>query len=132
MAPPAGAEPADPAPAPDPRGTSAAAPTAGDGPATSQGVPHLPSLDNLPPGASAAPPSSEGRGVSYLRDLWHAVQTQEISGAGALLLLTQRPMNPDSAPPGVPSRPLPPPSATLPEPAAAPEPALESEPAPAP
>ena len=44
--------------------------------------------------------------MAYLRDLWHAVQTQEISGSGALLLLTQRPMDADTAPPpGVPAGP---------------------------
>ncbi|OBF11355.1 hypothetical protein [Mycobacterium sp. ACS4331] len=127
LAPPAGAEPGDPAPSPDPAGTAEvqAAPTpAASDPAAPEGVPHLPSPDHLPPGASAVPVDREGRGVSYLRDLWHAVQTQEISGAGALLLLTQRPMNPDSAPPGVPAQPVPPPSAPAagpgPEPAAAP------------
>lgn len=63
-------------------------------------VPHLTSPENLPPGTSATPVGPpESRGVSYLRELWHAVQTQDVSGGDALLLLTQRPLNPDSAPP---------------------------------
>lgn len=75
--------------------------------AISAEVPHLPSPENLPPGASEVPVGpSQGHGLSYLRELWHAVQTQEVSGSGALLLLTQRPMNPDTAPPvGVPAGP---------------------------
>ena len=77
-------------------------------------VPHLPSPENLPPGTTNVPVDPpQGRGLSYLRDLWHAVQTQEVTGAGALLLLTQRPLDPHAAPPpGVaagPQPPLPPP-----------------------
>jgi hypothetical protein len=63
-------------------------------------VPHLSSLQNLPPGTATSPPPEPNRRLSYLRDLWHAVQTQEVSGSGALLLLTQMPMDPRS-----PSRP---------------------------
>ena len=37
--------------------------------------------------------------MSYLRELWHAYQTQEVSGGDALLLLTQRPMDATSTPP---------------------------------
>jgi hypothetical protein len=79
---------------------------------------HLPSPENLPPGATMAPTDpNSSRGVSYLRELWHAVQTQEVSKSGALLLLTQRPMNPDSAPPaGLPAGP----QAPLPVPAVTP------------
>ena len=40
----------------------------------------------------------QGTGVSYLRDLWHAVQTQDISGRNALLLLTQRPLDTHAVP----------------------------------
>ena len=44
--------------------------------------------------------------MSYLRELWHAYQTQEVSGGDALLLLTQRPMDATSAPPpGMPAGP---------------------------
>jgi hypothetical protein len=83
-------------------------------------VPHLSSLTNLPPGTTETPVES-GHRLSYLRDLWHAVQTQEVSGGDALLLLTQRPMDADAVSPnGLPSgpQPLPP---VAPEPA--PEPA---------
>ncbi|WP_197381623.1 hypothetical protein [Mycolicibacterium mengxianglii] len=90
-------------------------------------VSHLPSLDNLPPGATLAPAGpTQGPGVSYLRELWHAVQTQEVSKADAVLLLTQRPMSADTPPPvGVPAgpqAPLPvaPPAAPAPLPPAAP------------
>ena len=58
------------------------------------GVPHLSSPENLPPGTTDTPPDAgQPRTLGYLRDLWHAVQTQEVSGRDALLLLTQRPMN---------------------------------------
>ncbi|CAN5277617.1 hypothetical protein BH11ACT7_BH11ACT7_39880 [soil metagenome] len=78
------------------------------------GMQHLTSPENLPPGATMAPTDpNQGRGVSYLRELWHAVQTQEVSKSGALLLLTQRPMNPDS-PAGLPLGPQAPLPATAP------------------
>jgi hypothetical protein len=78
---------ADPAPAPE-------------------GVPHLPSPENLPPGTTEDPVAPQGRGMSYLRELWHAVQTQDVSGGSALLLLTQRPMDANATPPaGVPNGP---------------------------
>lgn len=80
-------------------------------------VPHLMSPENLPPGTSAVPVEPpEGRGTSYLRDLWHAVQTQEISGRDALLLLTQRPLDPNAMPAnGMPVAPQAPPGTPLPE-----------------
>lgn len=100
VAPTAGAEPTPVPVPPDP--TPVAAPSNPVAAETdpNAGVPHLPSPDYLPPGTAPEPTVPEGRGVSYLRDLWHAVQTQEVSGADALLLLTQRPMRADSAPPG--------------------------------
>ena len=62
----------------------------------------------------------KARTTSYLRDLWHAVQTQEISGRDALLLLTQRPLDPHAVPtnglPAGPQAPLP--EAAPPAPAA--------------
>lgn len=75
-------------------------------------VPHLSSPENLPPGTSAVPlDPPQGRGTSYLRDLWHAVQTQDISGKDAILLLTQRPLDPNAVPtnglPAGPQAPLP-------------------------
>ena len=57
--------------------------------APADGVPHLPSPDALPPGATMDPSvmaGAESPNVSYLRDLWHAVQNQELSGKEALLL----------------------------------------------
>lgn len=85
-----------------------------------EGVPHLPSPENLPPGATQAPP--EGRTLGYLRDLWHAIRTQDVTGADALLLLTQRPMDARAIPPqGVASSPTGPPGSTVP--ATAPDPA---------
>ncbi|MHA3021471.1 hypothetical protein ACXPWS_14575 [Mycobacterium sp. BMJ-28] len=60
-------------------------------------VPHLPSPDALPPGATMDPSvmaGAESPRVSYLRDLWTAVQNQEISGKEALVLgLAQRGMD---------------------------------------
>jgi hypothetical protein len=96
-----------PTPGPAPDGT--AQPAAVDLATPPDGVPHLSSPENLPPGTTNTPPDNSGRGVSYLRDLWHAVQTQEVSGKDALLLLTQRPMNADAVPPpGMPANPTPP------------------------
>jgi hypothetical protein len=74
----------------------------------------------------------ESPNVSYLRDLWHAVQNQELSGKEALLLgISQRNLNtpiPAQAPgPNVPITPGDPASA----PAAGPGPAAPAAPAPA-
>lgn len=75
------ADPADPAPAPV-TATAAAPP---------DGVPHLPSPDSLPPGATQTPP--EHRNLSYLREIWQAVRGQNITMSDALLLIAQRPMD---------------------------------------
>jgi hypothetical protein len=114
LAPPAWADPA-PAPGPGPAVIDPADPLAApavpavpaDPVATpAEGVPHLASPENLPPGTTDTPTGPEGRRMSYLRDLWHAVQTQEVSGGDALLLLTQRSMDPNAAPPpGTPAGP---------------------------
>jgi hypothetical protein len=121
------------APAPGPGSDSTIQTAAGDPATPADGVPHLSSPENLPPGTTDVPPDAgQPRTLGYLRDLWHAVQTQEVSGRDALLLLTQRPMNPDSGPPrGMPANPTPP---LVPEPAPAPpaEPALPLLPPPAP
>jgi hypothetical protein len=107
---PPGPTPADPAviipPAPD--GTVQAA--SADPATPPDGMPHLSSPENLPPGTTDSPPDPDKpRGLTYLQDLWHAVQTQEVSGKDALLLLTQRPMNADAVPPpGMPANPTPP------------------------
>ncbi|MHA0289037.1 transglycosylase family protein [Mycobacterium sp. C3-094] len=58
------------------------------------GMPHLASPQNLPPGTTADPNvvADPSPNVTYLKDIWHAIQTQEISGKDALLALTQRPL----------------------------------------
>lgn len=103
-APSASADPASPSPQPP----APVAPT--DAAAAPVGVPHLSSPQNLPPGTTDVPlDPPQGRRMSYLRDLWHAVQTQEIKGGDALLLLTQRPMDANAVPPpGMPAGPQPP------------------------
>jgi hypothetical protein len=133
---PAPAEPALPTlgapPGPAPDGTVQAA--AGALPTPPDGIQHLSSPENLPPGTTDTP-DSQGSG-SYIRDLWHAYQTQEISGRDALLLLSQRPMNSAAAPPsGMSPNPTPPlaPAAAPPlAPDAAPPLAPDDAPPPAP
>jgi hypothetical protein len=102
---------ADPALPPSPPPAPAPVQAAAGDPATPpDGMPHLSSPENLPPGTTDTPPdANQPRGLGYLRDLWHAVQTQDVSGKDALLLLAQRPMNADAAPPpGMPANPTPP------------------------
>lgn len=130
---PAAAEPVPPPPpapvvdgAPVPAAPAQAAPA----PPAPEGVPHLASPDALPPGSTMDPSvmaGGESPNVSYLRDLWHAVQNQELSGKEALLLgISQRNLNtpiPAQAPgPNVPVTPGDP----------APAPAAPAPPAPAP
>lgn len=104
-------------PAPD----GAVQPAAVGLPTPPNGMPHLSSPQNLPPGTTDSPPDNLGGGMSYLRDIWHAYQTQEVDGKGALLLLTQRPMDANAAPPpGMPASPTPP-MAPLPPVAAPPD-----------
>ena len=109
-APMASADPAEPAPPPGPAAADSAVPAVPSAPSAAavaaDAVPHLVSPQNLPPGASIDPIVPEGRNLGYLRDLWHAVQTQEVSGGDALLLLTQRPMDANATPPpGMPTTP---------------------------
>jgi hypothetical protein len=86
-------------------------------------VPHLSSPENLPPGTTETPtPQTK---TSYLRDLWHAMRTQEVSGSDALLLLTQRPMS------NAPTAAMSPMAPMAPAPAPAPLPA-PGDPVPAP
>lgn len=78
-----------------------------------EGMPHLPSPDNLPDGYTVDPTvvDRQNPNVTYLRELWHAIQTQEISGADALLALTQRPLTTPDTPGGPgPNMPAPPPT----------------------
>lgn len=70
----------------------------------SEGVPHLLSPDNLPPGTTHTAP--EGPKMSYLRYLWQAVQTPGITMSDALMLIAQRPMDAQApAPTGFPPQP---------------------------
>jgi hypothetical protein len=74
-------------------------------PVPPNGIPHLASPDNLPPGYTDDPsqvPGSSSPNVTYLKDIWHAIQTQDISGKDALLALTQRPMTTPDTPGGPP------------------------------
>jgi hypothetical protein len=82
----------------------------GDSPAAPTEVPHLSSPGNLPPGTADVPVDPlQGRSLSYLRELWHAMQTQNVSTGDAILLLTQRPLDPNPIPPpGLPPVPQPP------------------------
>ncbi|MEI6698311.1 MAG: dopamine receptor D4 [Actinomycetes bacterium] len=85
-APAATADPVDPA-APEPAVVVDLTPA--------DGVPHLPSPDNLPPGTTQAAP--EGSNMSYLRYLWQAVHTPGVTMSDALLLIAQRPLGATSA-----------------------------------
>jgi hypothetical protein len=113
--PPAMADPTAPPPSPQYEIATQAVPGEVAPP---EGVPHLSSPENLPPGTTNDPVvAPRSRGLSYLQDLWHAVQTQEVSMSDALLLLTQRPMDPHAAPPpGVAAGPQQPPPAPPPTP----------------
>ncbi|TPG33829.1 hypothetical protein EAH80_15370 [Mycobacterium hodleri] len=147
LAAPAGADPLDPAPPPPPL-TVAPAPGPAPGPAPEAavtvqaagpdtaamppaGTPHLASPDALPPGTTMDPNAvpADSPNVSYLKDLWQAVQSHEISGKEALIMgLAQRGMNtpiPAQAPgpnvPITPGDPAPaPPPGPLPAPPAPP------------
>jgi hypothetical protein len=84
-------------------------------PTLPDGVPHLASPDSLPPGSTMDPAANgaDGPNVSYLKDLWQAVQNHDISGKEALIMgLAQRGMNtpyPEQGPgPNVPVTPAPP------------------------
>ncbi|HZQ33567.1 MAG TPA: dopamine receptor D4 [Mycobacterium sp.] len=84
--------PVPPPPAPD---TSNQA-----GPALPDGVPHLSSPDNPPPGTSDDPvPGAESDGQAYAHEIWQAIQNHDITWRQGLVLLAQRPMNPTAAPP---------------------------------
>ncbi|MDY6871246.1 MAG: transglycosylase family protein [Actinomycetota bacterium] len=93
-----------------------------DLPAMPAVVPHLASPQNPPPGTTADPAQVPGQSpnVTYLKEIWHAIQTQEISGADALLALTQRPLTtpdiPGGPPPNLPVAPGPAPAPVLPPP----------------
>ncbi|MEU0498845.1 hypothetical protein [Mycobacterium sp. NPDC006124] len=110
------AAPGAPAPAADPAAALAVPPN---------GVPHLASPDALPPGSTMVPQDNDSPNVSYLKDLWQAVQNHEISGKEALIMgMAQRGMNtpiPGQAPgPNVPLTPGDPAPAPPPAPVADP------------
>ncbi len=115
LAAPAAADPDAPAPA---------VPTSEAAPAPADGVPHLASPDAPPPGSTMDPSvmaGAESPRVSYLKDLWRAVQSQEISGKEALVLgLAQRGMDtPNPVQAAGPNTPRPPedPAPVAPDPA---------------
>jgi hypothetical protein len=122
-APAAHADPDAPVPPPSPAAEQSVSTQAAEvaladqPPAQPAEVPHLSSPQNLPPGTTNVPlDPGQGRTTSYLRDLWHAVQTQEISGKDAILLLTQRPLDPNAMPTnGLPAGPQAPPGTPLPQ-----------------
>jgi hypothetical protein len=59
--------------------------------APADGVQHLPSPDSLPPGTSDEPVGPQTNpNVSYLKDLWHAIQNDEVDRSDLLLALSQR------------------------------------------
>ncbi len=102
-APAALADSTDPAPTPSPAPAPAIAPADPaaqpvEAPASQlvDGVPHLPSPDNLPPGTTDTPPQT--RSLGYLRDILHAIGNHDVSMNDALLLLAQRPMSATAAP----------------------------------
>ena len=75
-----------------------------------EGTPHLTSPENLPPGTTMDPnlAGNSSPNVSYLKEIWHAIKTQDVSGSDALLALTQRPLTtPDTRGGPAPSLPLP-------------------------
>lgn len=145
---PAGAEPLPAPPPPPAPAENAAVQSAGAdaAPLPPEGVPHLASPDALPPGSTMDPSvkGDESPNVSYLKDLYQAVQNQEISGREAVLYgLAQRGMNtpyPDQAPgPNVPISsgdpalaPPPPPAPAAPAPLLPPPPAALPAPPPPP
>jgi hypothetical protein len=99
------------------------------------GVPHLSSPENLNPGTTTdrAAVTDDSPNVSYLKEIWHAIQTQDVTGKDALLALTQRPLTtPDRATGEVPNLPgqLPPNPALAPPPPPAPAPGLPAPAAP--
>lgn len=141
---PAELAPAEPAAAPL---IPAAAPVVPVSVTPPDGVSHLPSPDSLPPGTTTTQTAPEHPTLDYLKDVWNAIRTKEVSGSDALLLLAQRPVNnakvfdsvpqsqsgpaaPPAAPPAVPASaeapPVPVPAGAVPA-----EPPLLVPPAPA-
>jgi len=91
------------------------------------GTPHLASPENLPPGTTVDPivAGNSTPNRTYLKEIWHAIQTQDVSGRDALLALSQRPLStPDTRGGPSPSLPVPveadPAAPLIPAPAPAP------------
>ncbi|MGW0159524.1 transglycosylase family protein [Mycobacterium sp. NPDC003323] len=124
-----------PAPAPAPAPAAVAAPAApvgveipqpamdaanqaisGDLPVAAEGVPHLITPENLAPGTTLDPNvmPNESANVSYLRQIWNAVQQQQITGKDALIAITTQRSLTGNAPAGQPQVPVPPPGAPVP------------------
>jgi hypothetical protein len=84
--------PTTPVPAPaDPAAAAAPGETVVAAGQLQEGVQHLPSPDSPPPGTTTdpgAPPTNPN--VSYLKDLWHALQNDQIDRDELLLALAQR------------------------------------------
>lgn len=93
---PVAAAPVSPAAAtaPDSGAAPASAPVAAATPAITppDGAQHLPSPESLPPGTTQQAPSHPT--VGFLRDIWHALRSGEVSGTDALMLLGTRPVDP--------------------------------------
>ncbi|MBV8929200.1 MAG: dopamine receptor D4 [Mycobacteriaceae bacterium] len=90
-------------------------------------VQHLSSPQNLPPGTTDDPGPPQSAGLSYLQEVWYAIQSHDITMGEAMLLLAQRPMDPNATPPpGLAPGPQPPPG-----PAPGPQPPPGQQPAPA-
>ena len=108
--------PADPAPVVDAPAPVAAAPAPAPAPAapaalqtTPDGTPHLASPTNLPPGSTMEPTDTgDSANMSYLKQLWHAVQNNDISGRDALLAVAStRTGTPGGSVPAPPNAPAP-------------------------
>ena len=95
---------------PQPPGQNQVTQAAADPSTPPNGIPHLTSPQNLPPGTTDTPVDAPGSaGLSYLQSVWHALQNNELNWRDALVLLAQRPMDPNAAPPpGVAASPQPP------------------------
>jgi len=123
------AVPATPVPAPTDAAVVAAAPApavVAAAPAPVEGVSHLPSPDSPPPGTSTDPGTPGGNpNVSYIKDLWHALQNDEIGREELLLALAQRSFTgpvPTDGPAPAPGNTVPAAPAPAPAPGAAPPP----------
>jgi hypothetical protein len=100
-------------------------------------VPHLTSPENLNPGTTTERATADTPNVAYLKEIWHAIQTQDIDRKDALLALTQRPLGtPDARAggqvPNVPGQLPPDPALAPPPPPAPPAPGLPGLPPPPP